>query len=363
MRILSHYYYSNNYDTRQIEQKYIDVFKTTLNSIRAYSKSFINEELDRQLEFELRDFSNKILGCFLYDYLNDNIDSEDMECEFCKKKFSSKSNLRYHIKTNKKCQEIQLQQNKDNIVFENVNCEFCDKNFTKQTIKIHHKTCKKKIDIELKNLISDKDTEIKNLKKENKKIKNLLSEKVEENKKLQMRIIELETENKIYLQDRDLVQKLATQPKTTNNDNRIRINNNFFDNPERIKQMIDEKLTKDYISDGQKGVAQFACKNLLKDENGNMNYICSDLSRHIFKYQNSEGNIEKDVKANKLTNMLIEAGITHKTLSVAPSLWTEEDGNINSNKFQTYSPYTSEITAMQLDNSIFRNELATLTSF
>ena len=64
---------------------------------------------------------------------------------------------------------------------------------------------------------------------------------------------------------------------TNNNDTRIKINNNFFDNPERMRQMIDEKLTKDYISDGQKGVAQFACNNLLKDENGNMNYICSDL--------------------------------------------------------------------------------------
>jgi hypothetical protein len=284
-----------------------------------------------------------------------------MECEFCKKNFSSTSNLRYHIKTNKKCQEIQLQQNKDNIVFECINCEFCDKNFTKQTIKIHYKTCKKKIDIELKKLLSDKDTEIKNLKKDNKKIKNLLSE----NKKLQMRIIELEAENKIYLQDREVVQKLAMQPKTTNtnnNDNRIRINNNFFDNPERIKQMIDEKLTKDYISDGQKGVAQFACNNLLKDENGNMNYICSDLSRNVFKFYNSEGNIEKDVKANKLTNMLIDAGITNKALSIAPSLWTDDDGNINSNKFLTFSPYTSEIASMQVDNSVFRNELATLTS-
>ena len=270
-----------------------------------------------------------------------------MECEFCEKNFSSTSNLRYHKKTNKKCQEIQLQQDKE-IVFENVNCDFCDKNFTKQTIKIHYKTCKKKIDIELKNLISDKDKEIKKLKKDN--------------KKLQMRIIELEAENKIYLQDRDLVQKLAAQPKTTNNDNRIRINNNFFDNPERIKQMIDEKLTKDYISEGQKGVAQFACKNLLKDENGNMNYVCSDLSRLVFKFYNSEGNIEKDVKANKLTNMLIEAGIANKALSMAPLLWTDEDGNINSNKFLIFSPYTTEIASMQVDNSVFRNELATLTS-
>jgi hypothetical protein len=109
-------------------------------------------------------------------------------------------------------------------------------------------------------------------------------------------------------------------------------------------------------------VAQFAYNNLLKDEEGNMNYICSDPSRHIFKFHNSEGNIEKDVKAIKLTNMLIEAGITNKALSVAPSLWTEDDGKINSNKFQTYGPYTTEISSMQLDNSIFRNELASLAS-
>jgi hypothetical protein len=126
--------------------------------------------------------------------------------------------------------------------------------------------------------------------------------------------------------------------------------------------MIDEKLTKDYISDGQKGVAQFACNNLLKDENGNMNYICSDPSRHIFRFQNSEGNIEKDINANKLTNMLIDAGITNKTASISKSLWTKEDGDIDANKFLIFSQYTNEISRMQIDNSIFRNELASLTS-
>ena len=276
----------------------------------------------------------------------------ELKCEFCNKSFSNKSNLKYHMRTNKTCQIIQHQN-------DIINCEFCNKVFTEHTIVTHNKNCKKRLNEEIKRLQIEKDEEIKKLKSEN-------FEKVEENKKLQMRIVELETENKIYLQDRDLIQKLATQPKTTtttnNNDNRIRINNNFFDNPERIKQMIDEKLTKDYISDGQKGVAQFACNNLLKDENGNMNYICSDPSRHIFKFQNSEGNIEKDVKANKLTNMLIEAGISNKALSIAPSLWTDEDGNINSNKFLTFSPYTTEIASMQVDNTVFRNELATLTS-
>ena len=307
----------------------------------------------------------------------------ELECEFCNKNFSTISNLRYHKKTNKKCQIIQ----KENIDLSSfVNCVFCNKIFTNQTIKIHNKTCKKKIneeiqrlqieneenkklqiekDIENIRLLNEKDEEIKKLlneKDENKKLKQLQIEKDEEIKKLQIRIVELETENKIYLQDREVVQKLAAQPKNTNNDNRIRVNNNFFDNPERIKQMIDEKLTKDYISEGQKGVAQFACKNLLKDENGNMNYVCSDLSRLVFKFYNSEGNIEKDVKANKLTNMLIEAGIANKALSMAPLLWTDEDGNINSNKFLIFSPYTTEIASMQVDNSIFRNELATLTS-
>jgi hypothetical protein len=285
----------------------------------------------------------------------------ELKCEFCDKSFSNSGNLNYHKKNNKKCQIIQLQNNNNDLILSS--CEFCNKIF--RDLNSHYKTCKKKIDSEFQKLQFEKDEEIKKLRNEkDEEIKKLRNEKDEEIKKLQMRIIELEAENKIYLQDRDLVQKLAAQPKTTtnNNDNRIRINNNFFDNPERIKQMIDEKLTKDYISDGQKGVAQFACNNLLKDENGNMNYICSDPSRHIFKFQNSEGNIEKDVKANKLTNMLIDAGITTKALSIAPSLWTDEDGNINTNKFQMFVPYTTGIASMQVDNTVFRNELATLTS-
>jgi hypothetical protein len=238
---------------------------------------------------------------------------------------------------------------------------------TNQSLKKHLVICKYKLLKQenelLKQEIINYKFEIDELKKENDDNKQLQIENNEEIKKSQMRIVELEAVNKIYLQGHEVVQKMAIQPKnTTNNDTRIKINNNFFDNPERMKQMIDEKLTKDYISEGQKGVAQFACNNLLKDENGNMNYICSDLSRHVFKFYNSEGNIEKDVKANKLTDMLIEAGIANKALSMAPLLWTDEDGNINSNKFLIFSPYTTEIASMQVDNSVFRNELACLTS-
>ena len=293
-----------------------------------------------------------------------------MNCEFCDTYLKTISSLNYHKKTNQKCLEIQNISDNTSGLF--TNCNYCNKLFTNQTLKKHLQTCKyKKIKEEEENKIklleyekNDITIKFQNelMKNENYQIE--ISDLKKEISSLRDEILKLQSVNNVYLQDREIVHKLALQPKTstsTSNNNKIKVNN-FFDNPERIKQMVDEKLTKDYISDGQKGVAQFAYNNLLKDEEGNMNYICSDPSRHIFKFQNSEGNIEKDLKANKLTNMLIDAGITHKTFSVAPSLWTEDDGKIDSNKFQTYVPYTTEISTMQIDNSVFRNELATLTS-
>jgi len=292
----------------------------------------------------------------------------ELSCEFCDSKFISISNLNYHIKNNKKCQVIQQEKNVNSITTLS-SCEFCNKNFRNDNLNTHHKNCKKKSDFEinkLKKLLIEKDEEINNLRNEkDEEINNLRNEKDEEINNLRLRIAELETQNKIYLQDRELVQKLAMQPKntnttTTNNDNRI--NNNFFDDPERIKRMINEKLNEDYVCDGQKGVAQFAYDALLKDEDGNKNYICSDPSRQIFKFKNSEGNIEKDFKAIKLTNMLIDAGISSKSYEVAQTLWTKEDGGIDTNKFEQYGPSHLEITELNMDNSIFRNKLAILTS-
>jgi hypothetical protein len=265
-----------------------------------------------------------------------------MNCDICNTSLKTISSLNYHKKTNQKCLELQNKISTE--LFSN--CNYCNKIFTNQILKKHLLSCKYK----------------KIKENEENKIQNLIEEKDEEIKNLKLRIMELEIENRIYLQDREIVQKLAMQPKTsTSTNNKIKVNN-FFDDPERIKQIIDEKLNKDYVSDGQKGVALFAVNTMLQDDNKNKNYICSDTSRHIFKFQNSDGNIEKDVKAMKLTNMLIDAGISSKSYTVAQSLWTDKDGKIDVNKFETYSPYIYQIATMQLDNSIFRNELACLTS-
>ena len=295
-----------------------------------------------------------------------------MECEFCKTTLKSLSSLNYHKKTNKKCLE------KQNIILTDkfIPCEFCNKTFSNQTLKIHLLSCKNKKEIE-------KDELIENMKKEKDDIieekDDIIEEKdeiikekdeiIEEMKKeilfCKNRILELEVENKIYSKDHDFVKNLASQPKTnttTNNNNKIKVMNNFFDNPEKVKQIVNDKLTQDHICDGQKGVAQFAINFLLKDDEGNINYFCTDPSRSIFKFQNSEGETEKDVKALKLTNMLLDAGIKHKTGTIAPSLWTKKDGTVDSDKFQIFSPSTNEIILMQSDNSVFRNELASFTS-
>ena len=290
-----------------------------------------------------------------------------MECEFCKTTLKSLSSLNYHKKTNKKCLE------KQNIILTDkfIPCEFCNKTFSNQTLKIHLLSCKNKKETE-------KDKLIENMKKEKddiiKEKDDIIKEKddiIEEMKKekeilfLQNRILELEVENKIYSKDHDFVKNLASQPKTTtntNNNNKIRVMNNFFDNPEKVKQIVNDKLTQEHICDGQKGVAQFAYDVLLKDDEGNINYFCTDPSRSIFKFQNADGETEKDVKAMKLTNMLIDAGLKHKTGTIAPTLWTKKDGTLDADKFQIFSPSTNEIILMQSDNSVFRNELACLTS-
>ena len=295
-----------------------------------------------------------------------------MECEFCKTTLKSLSSLNYHKKTNKKCLE------KQNILTDKfIPCEFCNKTFANKTLKIHLLSCKNKkvkekddiIEELLKekditgNLLKEKDEIIKERDDIIKERDDIIEPKDEIIEEMKNRILELEVENKIYSKDHDLVKNMASQPKiTTNNNNKIRVMNNFFDNPEKVKQLVDEKLTRDHICDGQKGVAQFAINFLLKDDEGNINYFCTDTSRSMFKFQNSEGEIEKDVKAIKLTNMLLDAGIKHKTGTIAPTLWTKKDGTVDTDKFQIFSPSTNEIILMQMDNSVFRNELACFTS-
>lgn len=280
-----------------------------------------------------------------------------MECNYCKKTFSTLGNLKYHKKTNKSCIKIQSDNNLISEKIITITCEFCNKIFTSvKTLKVHLNICKIKIkndkekeeqNSEIKKLINNlkkKDIEIEKLKNEIEKLKN-------ENK-----MVELKTKNKIYAKDRELIHKIAS--RSTN----VNVTNNIFNQPGKVKELLEQNLNTDHIVDGQKGIAHFAYNTLLKDDNGNINYFCTDLSRNIFKFQNSEGDLEKDVKASKLTNLIVSSGLKNKTHNIANNLWTNEDGTFNLENFKIFNPQANEIIMIESDNSVFRNELACLTA-
>lgn len=267
-----------------------------------------------------------------------------MECEYCKKKLTTLSSLNYHKKTNKSCLKIQLIEDKNKI-----QCEFCNKILSsKQTLKVHINNCKTK-------------KEIEKLKIEN----NLENEKLKkEIARLENEIIKLKIENEYLIKDHELVHKIASQSKTTNlnHNNKINVVNNIFNNPDKVKEIVETQLTQNHIVDGQKGIAHFAFNTLLKDDDGNPNYFCTDLSRSIFKFQNSDGELEKDFKATRLTDLIVSSGLKNKTVNIANDLWTNEDGTFNLENFRIFNPQANEIIMIQADNSVFRNELACLTS-
>ena len=291
-----------------------------------------------------------------------------MDCEFCKKDFSTKSNLSYHQKNNKTCLLIQQKVNDNTIEIALVNCEFCDQSFSESNLIRHLPKCKKKLlieiikkDKEIEKLKKEKDEEIEILKKEKDKeietLKKIIKKLKKKNMDLNISIQSLKVANGIYSEDHKEIIKMAKEPKTNNI-----IGNNFFSDTEKIKEIINTKLDRFDIAGGQKGIAQFAVNNLLKNDDGIPNYVCTDPSRQIFKFQNEDGQLEKDVRASKLTNILFESGLKDKSYDIGQKLWTKEDGSQDSEKFRMYQPKIYEINSMNSDNSTFRSELVCLTT-
>ena len=68
-----------------------------------------------------------------------------MDCDYCKKTLSSKSNLNYHHKNNKACLIIQQKESENDIVIDLVNCNFCNKSYSESNLSKHLKKCKNNI--------------------------------------------------------------------------------------------------------------------------------------------------------------------------------------------------------------------------
>jgi hypothetical protein len=274
-------------------------------------------------------------------------------CEYCKKEYNSKYILIKHQQTTKKCLKIQeaLKNNNEmNIEIEVVsyNCEYCKKEFTtKQAKEKHYNVC------------------ITKYKQEIQKLKNELEEKSNSFNEFEQKILVLETENRMLREQSNrsttTVEEIAKQPRvntTTNNHNKIMINTPVDLSQQTVHEAIEQGFSDEYLVQGQKGVARFAVDNILKDEQGQLMYICTDPSRQIFQFKNKDGTIQKDVRATKLTKALLEGEIK----SASHKMACDKMKDASAEEFNMYTDHYYEIRDLETDNSNFSKELTSLTT-
>jgi len=161
----------------------------------------------------------------------------NLTCEFCKKIYTSLSSLNYHKKTAKFCLELQKENLNNKIQIEYYNCEYCEKNFTIKNHLISHlsscniKKFNDKYGIEKEELIEE-------FKKEKEK---LIEEFKKEKDEMVQKYIELKFELKLKdekIKDKDvLINKYECIIKEKDNiikENNDRLTNELLNRPQII---------------------------------------------------------------------------------------------------------------------------------
>jgi hypothetical protein len=157
---------------------------------------------------------------------------------------------------------------------------------------------------ELKSEITKLKFENTILESDNKKINDEKNKLLKEITDMKEYIVKLETENNIYSKDHETLTSIAKQPKTTST-----TNNNYN------LCIYDDNLIKDRFSiainnikpsdlyDGQKSIGRFVAPCLQNDDGSKM-FSCTDFSRNVFVYKDTNGNINKDIKCKNLANLI-----------------------------------------------------------
>ena len=252
-----------------------------------------------------------------------------MECKYCKTILKTNSALKQHQTKTKYCLVLQGKDNEKGSFV----CKGCNKDFhQKIVLNTHIKTCSSyKPEILLKR--------IELLENEN---NNLLKEK---NNWLE--------EKKEFLREKnDIIQTLAKNPrKTTNIHNTLNLSV-FNKSDEDIKQLVDDNYNKDYLVDGQKGVARFTHSHVLKTEPNQLPmYTITSCFIGNGKYKNSNSEVVIDNGMHGLTKKL-HPSIKNKAINIA----ILEDAMNNKEVYEGYQ----EVFKMDDDNSVFREEMIRL---
>ena len=250
------------------------------------------------------------------------------ECQYCKKKLSTKSSLNLHQKNTTSCLDIQKSLNLS-VVSLKVACEYCNDTYAKHNLSKHLLICKVKPSRELsilKEKLSVKDTELSILKEK-------LSDKDTELSILKEKLSD--KDNKLVIKDKELsiykelaernqvtiekisernqatIEEIAKQPKTQhikNTINKVSIKNDYIQNmpplcldEDTISRRINQGFTIADFNNGVKGVARVICEEVAigEDKDGMIRSAigCTDSSRKIFSYTTENGASINDPKA------------------------------------------------------------------
>ena len=269
-------------------------------------------------------------------------------CEFCNYSFKSRSSLNYHQKNTKYCLEIQGKTQT------NFKCDICDKFLSsKNKLENHKNSCILK-NLNKENNLTENEKIIIEISTENKNYKEQIKKQEEQIKELQ------ETIERMGLR---AIERPTTTNTTTTTNNTLNITSSIdFNDVDKVKNIIEDKLNINYVIDGQKGIANFIKDNILTDDNGELIYVCTDPSRSIFKFKDTTGELKKDIEAKKLTTYILEGGIKKKSAVIGNEWCKDDTGEFDMKKFTILMVPQQSIMNLSQDNNILKRELAAITS-
>lgn len=255
-----------------------------------------------------------------------------MECEFCKKILQNKYSLVSHQTKTKYCLKLQGKEDQKGLFI----CVGCSRDFHRKLhLNDHEKICEYCTPTSKKLL---------------KRIEMLENEKkilIDEKKIL------IDEKNNLIDEKNNLIQTIAKNPRKTTTINNTLNLSVFNKSDDDIKQLVNDNFNKDYLIQGQKGVARFTHSHVLKTENNQMPiYSITDKSRGNGKYRSSNSEIVIDNGMQGLTKKL-HPSIKNKAINIA----INEDAMNNPSVYNGYQ----EVFNMDDDNSVFRQEMVRLS--
>jgi hypothetical protein len=288
-----------------------------------------------------------------------------MQCEYCEKVFSSQYSLKKHQNTAKYCL---VKQNK--VPPTEYICTFCGTGFTlKSTLHSHIKICKANTPIvqDQLRIFDEKSRELFSIKKDLEYALQTIEDQKIQIDSLQNRLQFL-AEKAI---ERPTHHNINTNIGNTKNSTKTQ-NLIITDwRPEVIKDKVEDNFKLEHIEDGIKGVARFATKYITQDDQGIKCYQCTDSNREIFMYKDSDGVVQKDIKARKLKDVIKEPILKktaelstdecHRLMDLMSSSKGKNDDvfEVSNIKMAILTKKTQEIR--DIDDGLFSKEMAVLS--